>query len=60
VIFNIGGGGNKRSGFLENLQAFSPTQQFEILNEFCDEYHYESKVPELKTKLVENYGKILG
>ncbi|WP_316786645.1 toll/interleukin-1 receptor domain-containing protein [Pedobacter frigiditerrae] len=57
VIFNIGAGGNKRSGFLDNLRAFSPAQQFEIMNEFCDEYHFEPKVPELKRKLVETYGK---
>jgi hypothetical protein len=57
VAFNIGGGGNKRTGFLENLSAFSPAQQFEIMNEFCDEYYYEPKVPELKKKLVETYGK---
>ena len=57
VAFDSGTIGNKRTGFLENLTAFSAEQKFEILNELCDEYYHEEKVPELKVKLINTYGK---
>ncbi len=59
VAFDSASMGNKRTGFLENLAAFSPEQQFEIINELCDEYYQEEKVPELQEKLIKGYGKAL-
>lgn len=52
-----GGLANKRTGFLENLHAFKPEVQFEILLHLCNEYIKENGVPELRSKLIEQYGK---
>ncbi|TDQ73836.1 hypothetical protein [Sphingobacterium yanglingense] len=46
---------NKRTAFFENLKAFSPQQQFDIINELCDT---RSDIPgalELKQTLVTQY-----
>jgi len=49
---------NKRTGFLENLRQFSAEQQFEIINELCDEYSAVDSVIDLKQKLISQYGDL--
>lgn len=46
---------NKRTAFYENLKAFSPNEQFEIINELCDVYSAIPNSLELKQTLVTQY-----
>lgn len=46
---------NKRTGFYENLRAFNPNVQFEIINELCDIYESIPGALELKQILVTQY-----
>jgi len=48
---------NKRTALRENLLAFSPRVQYQILKELCDlQFRTRPEVKELKTKLVSRFG----
>ncbi|MFA7421550.1 MAG: hypothetical protein WCZ90_17845 [Melioribacteraceae bacterium] len=51
---------NKRSALKENLKAFSPQQQFQIIKYLCelDEFKTNSTVKDLKIKLISRYGSL--
>lgn len=46
---------NKRTAFFENLKTFTPQQQFEIINELCDNYSNIPGALELKQTLIIQY-----
>lgn len=51
---------NKRTALLENLKAFKPEQQFQIIKELCelDEFKGNKQILDLKIKLVTRYGHL--
>ncbi|HAF36857.1 MAG TPA: hypothetical protein DCG88_23230 [Sphingobacterium sp.] len=46
---------NKRTAFFENLKAFSPNEQFEIINDLCDSYSGTPGAIQLKQLLITQY-----
>ncbi len=51
---------NKRTALKENLQSFSPEQQFKIIKDLCelDEFKSGKEVRDLKIKLITRYGNL--
>ena len=51
---------NKRTALRENLKAFSPEQQFQIIKELCEleQFKGNNSVKDLKIKLISRYGHL--
>ena len=51
---------NKRTALRENLNAFSPQQQFKIIKQLCelDQFKENNDIKDLKIKLITRYGQL--
>ncbi|MFX1297125.1 MAG: hypothetical protein ACFFD2_20015 [Promethearchaeota archaeon] len=51
---------NKRTALRENLKAFPPKQQFQIIKELCEleQFKGNKNVKDLKIKLISRYGQL--
>lgn len=54
--------GNKRTALYENLMAFSPSQQYQIIKDLCDHPSFSTDISvnrrELKLRLISRYGHL--